>query len=326
MIYLIIALIIITIIVIIVYIRSHKNVEHTLKCYSGTNGSGKTFNGTEDIIKYYNKACLKWYIVNKSFLRKIFKNKCNKSELYNQPKPRAYTNYPVILRSIKWRKKYEKKPISNYVKIKNRYCLLSDIAKVEQIIGLKPYEGCPQVYIDEIASWISQFINEKDTEYNAFLNNLKDQMTFFRHYHGNDAHFICSSQCTNEIPYTIRYKLNQSISFIESKHYLKFIHIFKYKVIDMTDNIKSVEINENDNKDTTDKYCYIVRFGFRKKYDNRAFSERYREVDGKPYNMTPLKQNETLIAIKNCELNNILKKYGACNLLTKQEKTKQVKT
>ena len=244
--------------IVVLYIKFRKPKQNTILAYSGTNGGGKTFNGTEDICKFLRVSRFHWWKYNKSPLMLIpyIKKKRMKNEYYGCEKPNIYSNYPI---------EYKKGQLCEE--------LTNDIMFMRCSI---PYGS--QVIIDEFSNWIDQY------EYNeVFSKTLDDHIGRWRHYHGNDSHFIAIDQCTNKIPLQIRYRLNQAVVCTECKHYgifeFKPVHITEYKMITLTDDIKSVEVVDNDNSDTQDKTLKLIRFGLRRKYDDRAYSNRYWFVD-----------------------------------------------
>lgn len=286
-------------------------------CYSGRNGSGKTFNLTIKARRRYKRSCLHWLLVNKSIFRKT--KKAKKSELYNQEKPKLYSNYPIIIDKQKYKK--TKRYSDEWIKYDKYVYKLSKMVEIGYIDNTKPFPLGSIVVIDEFSRFLNQFVSIKDKEYQKTLENIGDNLTFWRHYHGNYSNFLVSSQCTNEINHNIRYKLNQSICFDSTKHYLKLIHISKYRVIDLTDNIKTMDETSTDNKDLNDKYCTIVHFGKCRYYDDRCFSERYRVVDKKPKSKSPLKIEEIVKPTLNANYNDILLTYDYNKIKTASAST-----
>lgn len=275
MVYFIIILLILFVILFL-YIKLRKPKKNCLLLYSGSNGSGKSFNMTNDSIRFLKKARNHWKHINKPFWSYIylwipyFNNKRKNNESYGLNEPMLYSSYPIRI---------SKKELS--IKLTN------DIMFLEKTIPLNSI-----VVIDEFSGWISQF------EYNEkFSNTLNEHMQKFRHYHGNLSHLLIADQCTNNIPIQVRYRCNTAIVFRETKHYW-FIHISKYKNIELTDDIKSVEIIDNDNSDTDDKILRMISFSLKRKYDDRAYSNRYTYVDDSIKNYkyidSPLKVDETL--------------------------------
>lgn len=256
----------------ILYIKFRKPKKNTILCYSGTNGGGKTFNGTSDICSFLRTSRWHWWKYNKSPLLLIpfIKKRRMKNEYYGCDKPNIYSNYPIEYKKGKFSEKITNDIMFERISI--------------------PYGS--QVIIDEFSNWINQYEHNE-----VFSKTLNDHIARWRHYHGNDSHFIAIDQCTNMIPTQIRYRLNSAIVCQRCVHYgifkFKPIHITWYKMIELTDDIKSVEVIDNDQSDTDDKTLRIIRFGLRRKYDDRAFSNRYWFVDENEKNCkfidTPLK-------------------------------------
>lgn len=253
-----IVLVLILIGILILYIKFRKPKKNCVLCYSGTPGGGKSFNATDDMCKFLRIARFHWWKYNKSPLLLIpfIKKKRIKNEYYGCDKPNIYSNYPI---------EYKKGKFSE---------LLNNDIMFERVSI--PYGS--QVIIDEFSSWINQYEHNE-----VFSQTLCDHISRFRQYHGNDSHFIAIDQNTNRIPTMVRYCLDSSIVCKECVHYGIFnfrpIHITKYKMITLTDDIKNIEVLDNDKSDTDDKTLRIIRFGLRRKYDDRAFSNRYWFVD-----------------------------------------------
>lgn len=260
-----IIIMVLLVVLIWLYIKFRKPKKATLLCYGGTLGGGKTFNGTADILKFYRKSVRKWKRINKPFslldVIPYFKKKRLHSEYYGLDKPLLYSNYPILIG-------YKKgKPILSET-------IDNDIMFLRKSIPLGS-----QVIIDEFSSWIDQF------EYNeVFSETLNDHIQKWRHYHGNGSHLIVIDQATNNIPLQVRRRLNEAIICNQTKHYLKFIHITEYKCIQLCDDIKSVEVIDNDESDTDDKILRIIRFSLTRRYDDRAYSNRYWYVDNNESN------------------------------------------
>lgn len=249
------------VIILVICFKFRKPKKTTLLCYAGGNGTGKTFNGTHDALKFYKSSLRAWKRVNKPFfLRPLylipyFNKKRLNEEFYGLEKPCLYSSYPIRISRNKF-----SLPLTN------------DIMFLRKSIPLGS-----QVVIDEFSSWISQF------EYNdVFSSTLNDHIQKWRHYHGNLSHLIVMDQCTNNIPIQVRYRLNEAVICNSTKHYFKFIHITSYKCIQLTDDIKSIEVLDKDDSDTDDKTLRIVRFSLSRKYDERAYSNRYWYVDFNP--------------------------------------------
>lgn len=254
----IIIVVIICIIACIIYFKFRRHKKNCIQLFGGANGTGKSYNMTEEARKGLRIARSHWKRINKPFFSWIylwipyFNKKRKNNESYGLIKPELYSSYPIII---------NKKEISK--------SLTNKIMFLEESIPLNS-----QVVVDEFSGWISQF------EYNEkYSKTLNDHLQKFRHYHGNLSHFYCADQCSNNIPIQVRYRCNNAIIYQYTRHYFKFIHISAYKYIDLTDDIKNVEILDKDNSDSDDKVCLTIRFGFKRHYDDRAYSNRYYFVD-----------------------------------------------
>lgn len=270
-----IILILIAAIIIYILIKFRKPKNDTLLGYCGTQGSGKTFSMTCDVVNNYYKAKSKWGKYNKPILRKIlylipyFNNKRKNNELYGLERPHVYSSYPILLGSKRDLKKY------NYdINILMEKDIISRPLNNDILFEKVSVPVGSQIVIDEVSSWVDQY--EFKEEYSK---NLEDFIQKIRHYLGNNAHLYCADQCSKRIVNQIRYCLNKINVCIKTKHILKFLHITYYKEIEITDDIKNVEILEQDKADTDDNCLRMIRFGFTRRYDDRAYSNRYFYID-----------------------------------------------
>lgn len=301
-------IIIIILIVIIIKFRTRKKTPIIL--YSGRVGGGKSFSMTNDVGYDIIKSYKAWKHINKPFFTKpfdlipYFKKKRLTNELYGLNEPEVYSNYPILFRRkhLFWGKWELSKPITLDIML-----LQGESIPLNSI-----------VVIDEFSAWINQFEFKE-----SFSDALNDHIQKWRHYHGNKSHLYIADQCTNNIPIQVRYRCNSAICCLETKHYFKFLHITHYKNIDLTDSIKSVEVIDNDQADTDDKTLSMVRFQIKRKYDDRAYSNRYWFIDklgnNAKYIESPLK------VINPMEKPDKNEKYKTIDDILKQEKERQEK-
>ena len=258
-----IILIIILIIVIYLFFKFRRKKDNVVQLFSGAGGTGKSFSMTHQARNKYFKAVKKWKRVNYPFFTKpldlipYFKKKRLNNEYYGLDKPRLLSSYPILIKKDTFSED-----------ISNNYMFLE-----------KSFPLGSQVVIDEFSSWIDQFEYKEE-----FSKTLNDHIQKWRHYHGNDSHLFVADQCTNNIPIQVRYRCNNAIVCKKIKHYLWFIHIVHYKYIDLTDDIKNVEILDDSSADSDDKINKFIFFSFKCKYDDRAYSNRYYYVDKNPHN------------------------------------------
>lgn len=297
-----IIIIIIAIILIVLFLKFRLRKKTPIILYSGRVGGGKSFSMTHDSCADYRKSIRAWKHVNEPFFEWIylwipyFNNKRKNSELYGLDKPKLYSNYP-----IEYKKGCYSEPLT------------LEIMLLQKSIPLNSIVVC-----DEFSAWVDQF-EYKET----FSNALNDHIQKWRHYHGNKSHLYIADQCTNNIPIQVRYRCNSAICCLETKHILKFIHITNYKNIDLTDAIKSVEIIDNDQADTDDKVLRMIRISIRKKYDDRAYSNRYWYVDKNSQNSKII--NSPLKVIECMEKPDKKANYKTIDDTLKQEKERKTK-
>ena len=261
---------IVLVIVIILFIRwfiaFRKRKNNVINLVSGANGSGKTFTATNDIINDYFKALKHWKKINQpGIIRKLFrlipyfKKKNESKEDYGLSKPLLYSNYPILI---------DKKKHIYSVNLDNDIMLLKVSIPLNSI-----------VVIDEFSSWVNQF------EYNEkFSKCLNDHFQKWRHYHGDYSKMYCIDQSSSNFPLQVKRRSNRILCCDSIRHYLGFIHILRYKYIECTEDIKTIEINGSKDikeiqEDTDDKTSKRVMFSILKRYDSRAYSNRYTYVD-----------------------------------------------
>lgn len=295
-------MIILTIIAIIIayyiYTRFRKKKDNAILLFGGAAGTGKSFNLTERSRKFLSISMYIWKKYNKPinpiYKIKYFKKKLENKEEFGLDKPKIYSNYPIVIKFGKH--KIISEELTNDIMFLNKSIPLNSI-----------------VVIDEFSSWINQF------EYNEiFSKTLNDHIQHWRHYHGNYSHLLIADQCTNKIPIQIRYACNNAIVTQSTKHYLKFIHITKYKNIEITDDIKNVEIVDDNKSDTDDKILKFISFGFKRKYDDRSFSNRYTYINDNSNNYKYM--NSILKADLTISKPNINDKYINLDNLIKKAK------
>lgn len=240
--------------------------DNVINIISGANGSGKTFTCVNDCLKDYSKAVREWRKINepgivRKCLYKIpyFSTRNELKEQYGLNKPVLYSNFPIC---IDKKRGIYSSPITNEIMLLEKSIPLNSI-----------------VVIDEFSSWVNQFqYNEK------FSESLNDHIQKWRHYHGDLSKLYCIDQSSDNIPLQVKRRCNRILCCDRVKHYFKFIHILRYKYIDTTEDIKTIEINGSRDlkeveEDTDDKTSKRVIFSIRKKYDSRAYSNRYTYVD-----------------------------------------------
>lgn len=303
--------VILLIILIVILIKFRTRKKTPIILYSGRVGGGKSFNMSNDVGFDIVKSYKAWKHVNKPFLEWLylwipfFNKKRKNSELFGLNEPEVYSNYPILFRRkhLFWGKWEISKPIT------------LDIMLMQNDASI-PLNSI--VVIDEFSSWINQFEFKE-----SFSDALNDHIQKWRHYHGNKSHLYIADQCTNNIPIQVRYRCNSAICCLETKHYFKFLHITHYKNIDLTDSIKSVEVIDNDQADTDDKTLSMIRFQLKKKYDDRAYSNRYWYIDKSGNNSKYI--DSPLKVINPMKKPNKDEKYATIDDILKQEKERQEK-
>ena len=278
--------IIISLIIFVIWLKKfHSHNDYIVNLCSGVNGGGKTFNNTLSALKSYRCSLKRWSLINKpTIFQKIihlyflpyFNNKRKNDYYFESPKPLLYSNYPILIK-----KGVLSEPLTR------------EIMLLESAI---PWGSI--IVLDEVSKWVNQFEFKE-----SFSKTLDEHISYFRHYHGDFSRLYLSDQCSNLIPCQIRYRVNQSVYYIKTKHYLKFIHISYYRIISLTDDIKSIQDLDN-TKSLDDLYLKKVSFSWSKKYDSLAYSNFYCLYDSTgdivKYHNSPLKCSQLLFKpIKN---------------------------
>lgn len=233
-----------------------KEKEDIAIMFSGSMGTGKTFNAVRRQKKLRNQAYRAIKKMNKKF--------------GSDYEFTLYTNFPVQFR-------YKGKLI------------LSTPITFEQMILQEPMAPENITIIDEFGSWISQFDYKVKN-----IEKLDEHIRFWRQYHGNSSHLIVADQCSNNVVLQLRRRFNKVINCIETKFYLfGLFHITKYRVISISDEIKTIEelksnISDKNENETDLKYKRYIGFHIPKplrklfkcyqEYDDRAYSNRYNKT------------------------------------------------
>lgn len=222
----------------------------TTLLFTGGLGSGKSLSSVKTAIVLYRRVLgqWRWKCFKIRFVNKFRKSK-NKQPL--PVKPILLSNVPICVR------KGTKKRKAVYS------CSLT-----KEILTLR--ERIPEysvVLIDELPLLVNQFNwNNKEVK-----SNLNEFIALFRHYVG--GYLIVNGQAESEIVKQIRAKLNSGYWCF---HFQKFLCFYRYKVIHYM-------VSENMQSSATDfiedniKFTYGI-LPFRKLYDSRYMSERYKRV------------------------------------------------
>lgn len=233
-----------------------KEKEDTAIMFSGSMGTGKSLNLVRRQKKLRHQAIKELKKLNKKF-------KTDYSFT-------LYSNFPIQY-------KYKGK------------LYLSVPITFEMLTLQEPMSPQCICVIDEFGSFISQFDYKiKNVE------KLDEHIRFWRHYHGNGSHLIVADQCSNNVVLQLRRRFNKVINCIETKFYFfGLIHITKYRVISISDEIKTVEeiksnLSDKNENETDLKYKRYIGFHIPKplrkffrcyrEYDDLAYSNRYNKT------------------------------------------------
>lgn len=238
-----------------------KEKEDVAIMFSGSMGTGKTYN----IVRRQKKLRYKCIKAIKKINKNLKKNNVDNSYEFN-----LYSNFPIQF-------KYKGKLV------------LSKKITFEQMILQEALTPECIVVIDEFGSWIDQFSYKVKN-----IEKLDEHIRYWRHYHGNSSHLIVADQCSNNVVLQLRRRFNKVINCIETKFYLfGLFHITKYRVINISDEIKTIEelkadVKNKDENETDLKFKRYIGFHipkpFRKlfkcykEYDDRAYSNRYNKT------------------------------------------------
>ena len=222
----------------------------TTLLFTGGLGSGKSLSSVKTALCLYKRAVSKWKW-------KCFKIKfCNRfKKVENRrplpDKPLLISNVPVCIRG----KSRKRKAVYS--------CSLT-----REILTLRVrIPEASIVLIDELPLLVNQFNwNQKEVK-----SNLNEFIALFRHYVG--GYLIVNGQAESEIVKQIRAKLNSGYWCF---HFQKFLCFYRYKVIHymVSENMQS---SATDFVEDSIKFTYGI-LPFRKIYDSRYMSERYKRV------------------------------------------------
>ena len=270
-------------------------------CFVGGLGSGKSWESVKltkilirkQRLKYYYFGNLKIKIVNR--IKKIINFFHLKYNLKNFKKPKFKAKKIYTL------KKLNKKPlVYANIPMHFRTHLLgtkwewATLLEAPHILCLEEIREYSVVLIDELP----QFINQFNWNQELIQKNVNEFITFFRHYIG--GYLITNAQAIDDVVVQIRRKLNQCTWCFDFHKWGWPIPLFY--TIRMCDILLSDQVQ-------TMSTTYIedntkLHFGlwtWRKNYDTRCYSERYKNILKKDENKPKwklLKTNKVLRLVK----------------------------
>ena len=203
---------IIVFIVCLVLAKKHYSIKYdTVIGFSGGLGSGKSYESVKLSIKLLNRN--RKAVRRKNFWTKFFNLKRPLLE-----KPLLYSSIPVRISRKEWS-----------IPLTSNHLLLVDKQVPRSI-----------TFIDEIGSFINQ------REYNHINgSNFDEFIRFYRHYHLG-GYLIVNDQASGNIVNFARRRMNHIYNLFDFKPFLHFFYSYKVRLINISDDIKSVETETSD--------------------------------------------------------------------------------
>lgn len=245
----------------------------TTALFTGGLGSGKTYNSVwQSIVCVRKNRFFKYYLpklkynlgkpfrrihnkhIWKHFYKRRFKVKLIKLEPQRPKKPLLYSNIPICFKT-------------HVFGFKKEWSVQLDI---EHILLFKEIREYSVVMIDEFPQFISQF--EWDEE--LVQKNANEFITFFRHYIGGNL--IINAQSEDEIECHFRRKLNIGMWCFNFKVW-PFPILPLFYTCRMCDFMISENIQTMSTTYVEDNTRWRIGI-FRKQYDSRCYSPRYKKV------------------------------------------------
>lgn len=235
--------------------------QNTIMVYTGSLGSGKTYNAVADSLKEYKKQLNKW------------RWKCRKTRLFNvfrfltKKKKKALPRAPWYVSNIGVKlpgKRYSKKLTKN---------MLEEVEKIpEHSVML----------IDEMSLLMDQWSYNNDD-----VNKTKRFFTLFRHF--VDGRIYVTAQNITEVIKHVRTKTNTLVWMKETKWLLFHkLSITKYREYRLNGDSESEEVMEEE------PILRKLRLNLKPKYDPRAYRKLYRGHWKKPKEHKTLEADEII--------------------------------
>lgn len=240
-------IIVILIIVFIIFIfiaRKFYSIKYdTVIGFSGGLGSGKSYESVKLSVKLLNRN--RKAVRRHNFWTKFFNLKRDILET-----PMLYSSIPVRISRKEWS-----------IPLTANHLLLVDKQVPRSI-----------TFIDEIGS----FLNQHEYKH-VNADSFDEFIRFYRHYHLG-GYLVCNDQASGNIVNFARRRMNHIYNLFDFKPFLHFFYSYKVRLINISDDIKSVETETSDEQY---KVVYGV-FSLFRRYDTYCYSERYKQLEYNP--------------------------------------------
>lgn len=238
--------------------------------FTGGLGSGKSLHSVKYAItllrknRFFKFKLYNWWtknfrnpffkLLNKINHKRIIKGKAKVHKMKDLRKePKIYSNIPL----------YYKKSLWSFEREWSERLTTKHVMLLDEIIEYSI------VLIDEMPMFVSQ--HEWDEE--LVKTNLKEFITFFRHYIG--GYFICNAQTEDGIVKEIRSKLNIAIWCYDFKKWF-FGLFYTCRMCDMMISENVSTVNTAFIEDNT--RLHFGLFPPKNTYDSRCYSPRYQNI------------------------------------------------
>lgn len=242
------------------YMIKHDNV--TL--ITGAPGTGKDVTLVPLALKQYKNNLRHFYV--RSYIGKVLPLKRFK----DLEKPILMSNLPICTKG--------------FFKIRDlSYRLTKDVVLLNARVPMGSV-----LYISEFGSFASQF----DFDNPNALYNLDEFMRFIRQYLKGGYLFL-NDQSSDNVLLQVRRRVGTLYNCLEF-HKFGIIHWNKIRKITISEDIKSIETGNSEDRDNTSNHFGVFN-PFRPLYDKWAFSERYATVPKREFKkFESMKVNELL--------------------------------
>lgn len=260
-----IILLVALIIFVVMVFRKWKNkkpiTNNSIICFTGGLGSGKTYLGVQNTIRFYKRSVFRWKM--KRLLPWTKK----------QPKPQLLSNIP-----LRYRRSFFGKRV------------YSDVLRVEHLLMQKKIPPNSVIFIDEVG----QFLDQYSYDNKFVMVDIQEFVRFFRHYVGRKhGRLFMTDQSISNVTLQIKRRVNVIYNLNNFHRYMGFLpfgicEVHELEMVEET-------VNQTDGI-TTNKDYFFFRLPYRiskkkRVYDTYCYSKLYMTEDEKkmPEKWTSLK-------------------------------------
>ena len=220
------------------YCKSYKVPDETLVAFTGTMGSGKTYNAVNKAVKHYKHQRLLYKLSRIIPIRKW------------KIKPHVYSNIPIRMCKNEW----------------------AETLTSEHLLMLDSLPEGAIVVIDEIGQFASQW--EFDNP--LVMEQTQTLVRFFRHF--TNGHIYITDQSVDNIVKPIRSRMGVIYQLHDFRRLLGFLPFFVCEVLPlyMVDSDSTLSTSNGDINDPLYIMGFLpYRWMHIQRYDSRAYSDIY---------------------------------------------------